>query len=112
MRSSGAGAHGDNMSPVAVGMALDGGQQDAKCLLVAVGPVQGVGAVLGPARLPVVAAQHCRQQAPGQGACYGGAWAGRDVSICSHAGAAHMGLCQAVQARPGLEQGAALFMQI
>lgn len=47
------------MPLVAVGVALDGGQKDAQRHLVAVGAVQRVASVLGPARLAVIAAQHC-----------------------------------------------------
>ncbi len=47
------------MALVAVGMGLNAGEHDAQRLLVAVRLVQRVAPVLAPARLPVVAAQHC-----------------------------------------------------
>lgn len=51
--------HRHDMPLVAVCMRLDGRQQNAQRHLMAVRSVQGVDAILGPASLPIVAAQHC-----------------------------------------------------
>lgn len=51
--------HRDDVAPVAVSMTLQGSKQDAQRHLMAVGPMQRVAAVLGPAGLPIVPAQHC-----------------------------------------------------
>lgn len=51
--------HRHNVALVAVGVCLDAGEHDAQRLLMAEGLVEWVAPILGPARLPVVATQHC-----------------------------------------------------
>ena len=59
-------AHRDNVALVPVGVGLQAGQQDAQRHLMAVGPMQWIAAVLGPAGLPIVPAQYCTSKAPKQ----------------------------------------------
>ncbi len=52
-------AYRDNVAFMSVGVGFKAGQQDAQRHLMAVGPMQRVAAILGPAGLSIVPAQHC-----------------------------------------------------
>lgn len=55
----GQATHRHDVALVAVGMGLDACEHNAQRLLVAVRLVQRVAPILGPARLPIIAAQNC-----------------------------------------------------